>query len=750
MQKKLFEPPKLLRFTPRDYQQTAHDKAFECWDTDERGVLVRLFTGGGKTPTACMIAGTWLARGDDYLVMIISYEQQLVWQFAEEVLDFLGTQPGIEMGNDRARASDKVVVASRASLLVAPELLDSQREMFADYGITDLGPLWKLRADSWLKMLSSNRATPEQIRDQIELLKQDPEAHGDKWSRLHRFDPKLNWLLIFDEAHRHVRKLRSIGYLTDWFWTNPVTKQLGLTATPKRADGVSIGSQMFPAIAADYPLFHYTKPCAVKDGYAVPYVQKYISVEGVDFKSLKKIAGDFADSDLERILGEESVLAKLCQPMLDLVGDRRTLIFSPGVEMAANVARFVNARSEAVCPECQSAKWYPTLLIGDGAACECGTMIASEHVTKSGQQAKTIHGGTRPDDRKEVYHGHQNGMFQFLSVCGLCREGYNDPDISAVVVFRPVSKEASSLAEQMKGRGCRPARAIIRDLCTLKTSEERRALIKESTKPDCLIIDLVGITGLGDCASTALIYADGLPDEIVDRMEAILEEEGGDVEEVAERAEREAAEEKERIKQERLEAERRAKEEFEKRAKANADVAYSVHDVGHSSNASSGDPREATDSQYRFIESLGVEIVGYVLTKKQAGRLIDKLLSGETPQEATGITGIDEQYWKCKGPSAKQLKFAAWKRINVSWCQSSSDATLAIAAKINHDEFRQKVSKMITSAGTDAALSAVGMKMRHCGMAGDPELIVLGSKRRSELHTAKHDDFVPDSERNGG
>lgn len=741
MQKNLFEPPKLLRFTPRDYQQTAHDKAFEFWDTDERGVLVRLFTGGGKTPTACMIAGTWLARGDDYRVMIVSYEQQLVWQFAEEVVDFLGIQPGIEMGSDRAKQSDKVVVASRASLLLAPELLDDQRAMFKEeYGIMDLGPLWKARAESWLKMLKQNRATPEQIRDQIELLKREPEAHGDKWSRLHRFNPDLNWLLIFDEAHRHIRKLRTIGYLTDWFWANKKTKQLGLTATPKRADGVSIGSQMFPSIAADYPLFHYTKPCAVKDGYAVPYQQQYISVEGVDFKSLKKIAGDFDDSDLERILGEESTLAKLCQPMLDLVGDRRTLIFSPGVEMAANVARFVNARSEAVCPECQSAKWYPSLLIGDGAKCDCGTMIESTHITKRGQQAQTIHGGTRPEDRKEIYSGHQGGMFQFLSVCGLCREGYNDPDISAVVVFRPVSKEASSLAEQMKGRGCRPARAIIRDLCTLKTSEERRQLIAESTKPDCLIIDLVGITGLGDCASTALIYADGLPDEIVDRMETILEEEGGDVEEVVERAEREAAEEKERIKQERLEAERRAKEEFEKRAKANADVTYSVHDVGHSSNASSGDPREATDGQYRFVESLGVEIVGYVLTKKQAGRLIEKLLSGETPQEATRVTGIDEQYWKRKGPSAKQLKFASWKRIDISWCQSSSDATLAISARMNPQECREKLSGMIKAAGTDAALTSVGKKMKRCGMERDSQLIVLGSKRRSELH----DNFVPE------
>ena len=41
--------------------------------------------------------------------------------------------------------------------------------------------------------------------------------------------------------------------------------------------------------------------------------------------------------------------------------------------------------------------------------------------------------GTSPDEhRKRVYKTHQAGEFQVLSVCGLCREGYNDPGIAAV------------------------------------------------------------------------------------------------------------------------------------------------------------------------------------------------------------------------------------------------------------------------------------------------------------------------------
>jgi len=731
------EAPILTQFVARNYQQTAHDESFRLWDSGERGVLVRLATGTGKTPTACMIAGTWLARGDNYRVMVISYEKQLVWQFAQEVKDFLGIVPGIEMERERAHAADSVVVASRASLLLAPEVTEQQRERLSEeYGIDDLGPLWKARANSFLNMLSNGRISTEHVRDQIEELKQDPKAKGDKWSRLHRFDPDLNWMLCFDEAHRHVRKLRSVGYLTDWFWENPNTKQLGLTATPKRADGVSIGSQMFPAVAADYPLFHRSKTCAVKDGYAVPYEQKYISVEGVDFKNLKRVAGDFDDAELERVLGEEGTLAKLCQPLLDLMGDRRTLVFCPGIEMAQNVARFINARSEAVCPECQKAAWFPKLLIGDGAKCECGTMIADEHITKSGEQAKHINGSTRPQDRQEVYDGHQTGQFQVLVVVGLAREGYNDPDIGCVAIFRPVSKAASSLAEQMKGRGCRPAKSLIRDLCKIETPEERRKAIAESGKPNCLIVDLVGVTGLDDCASTALIYSEGLDDGIVERAQEILEEEGGDVEDAIDRAEMEDTEEKERIKREQDEAERRAREDFERRAKANADVEYSVHDVGHSATA---DPRIASDSQYGFLESLGVKIVDYSLTKKQAGRLIDKLLSGETAEQATHETGIGEDNWKRNGPSGKQVSFAAWKRIDVSWCKSPADATLAISARMKPDEFRSKMTKILQSAKTDAALTDAGRKMVKCGMGRDAKLIEIGQKRRRSMASSEEE-----------
>src|SRR5690606_15358410 len=97
------------------------------------------------------------------------------------------------------------------------------------------------------------------------------------------------------------------------------------------------------------------------------------------------------------------------------------LIFSPSVEMAQNVADYINARSEVECPSCATKKWYPNLLLGDGAKCrECGDFLSASNATKTGIQAHCVHGAIPHKHRKEVYRQHKAAKFQFLSICSLC------------------------------------------------------------------------------------------------------------------------------------------------------------------------------------------------------------------------------------------------------------------------------------------------------------------------------------------
>lgn len=640
-----------LSIDPRDYQSEATENSVRLWDSGVLGALVRAFTGAGKTIIAAMLIDLWLNRGDDYRAMVLSYEHQLVVQFAQEIQDVLGIRPGIEMDRETWKG-EPIVVASRQSLLPKSLVDESLKSQLAVHGLNDFDILTASLGKKLLRGLSKGEIDTGDAQAMIGEHNCHWMTHQERQivSRVHRFDPRFNWLIVADEAHKFAYKLKSIGHIHDWFAQNEKTRWLGITATPKRSDGVSIGHKMFPGVALDFPLYSPRGRCAIREGYAVPYRQKYICVEGVDFKSLKKVAGDFDENELERVLGTEEQLAKLVEPLLDLCETRKTLIFSPTVEMAKNVSAYINARVKCEC-QCGTVKWYPTLLIGDGAACpDCLSHIEVPNIIKSGDQCHVIHEAIPTKQRKEIYSDHQSGKFQFLSVCGLCKEGYNDPDIACVAVFRPVSKAASSLAEQMKGRGSRPLRNLINGIAT---AAERLETIQKSAKPDCLIVDLVGITGLADCASTALIYAEGLPDEVKQVAEDILlSGEIENVEEAIEEAQTRVEADKERIRQERLEMERRAKEEAQRRAKADAQVDYSTHDVG---TGSAVDPSRVTDKQLKRIGFWGLEFQGWEPTKKQAGRIIEQLNNGVPLNEIAYTNSIPEDCWKEKFASSGQI-----------------------------------------------------------------------------------------------
>lgn len=485
--------------TPRDYQQRGLDKAFKLFERSSEGVLLASHTGSGKTLLGSLAAERWLELGPDHRVMICAHERQLVSQFAEEVEFFTGIKAGIEMGDQRVKWgpwAPKIIVASRATL---------------------------------------------------------QERKGGV-HRLKKFPNHLNWLLILDEAHRWAYKLKTCRQIFEHFEENKECRRLGLTATPERGDGVSL-RRICPDIGLDFPLYNLDgKPCGVTEGWAVPYDQRYITVHGVEWKDVRTTAGDFREEDLEKMLMEQGEILKLVEPLLRLVGNRRTIIFNPGVQMAKAVAHTINA-----------------LVRGEDWKYDFDRPGLAEALD-----------GSVPDHlRNSVYKRHQSGDFQFLSVCGLCREGYNDPGIGAVAVFRPT--KSRPLAEQMKGRGCRPLRGIVDGL---ETAEERRAAIAASDKPNCMVIDLVGITGMPPVVSTLDLLMDGKPDLVRDLAEKIVEEqqekgETVDLVEAAKKAIQQVkAEEDEKKQSIREQQERREREEYERRAaKLHGEVSFTEQQV---------------------------------------------------------------------------------------------------------------------------------------------------------------------------
>lgn len=450
-----------MGITPRDYQQAAMDRAFELWNEGSVGCIARLFTGAGKTILASITIGRWLAQGDEYRAIVMCHETQLVWQFAEEITDVLGIRPEIEMGEYVISPIriPKITVASKMSL-------------------------WSREEDGVVRQ-----------------------------PRLEKFcNFQYKWLVVIDELHRYQASQKSFKHIVSWFRESPHCKTLGITATPERGDKKTL-AVLTPDIAYDYRLYDVDGGrCGVSDGWAVPYDQRFVVVEGVDFKKIGEVAKDFNEGELEAELTTTKALASMIEPTIKLVGNRQTLIFCVTVAMAKMVAAYINALTEKG---------------------ECNGL------------AESVDGSIAHSIRMDVYKRFEAESFQFLVVCGLCREGYNCPGIGAVAVFRPT--KSRPLAEQMKGRGCRPLRGLVNESMT---AEERVAKISGSAKPTCMIVDLVGITGMADCASTAQMLAEGKPDEVIDRANAAAMEIAAndpeatiDMGEQIRRAERELAEE---------------------------------------------------------------------------------------------------------------------------------------------------------------------------------------------------------------
>jgi len=331
-----------MNVVPRDYQIQSIEATHGFFAKSRDGVLIRQPTGTGKTVVGCFLIHEWIKRSPSHRAIVIAHEQQLIWQFRDEIEDLIGITPEIEMSGNRVGDGclPRIIVASRASL--------------------------------------------------VERLEKDPDTNQEfVTSRLYKFSNDYKWLVIIDECHRYKLGLKSFAHIYEHFRKGEANRMVGLTATPERGDKISLGT-MFPNIACDYRLFDVDGgPCAVRDGWAVPYDQRFIVVKDIDFKGLRVVAGDFTDAELEEKLGAKEVLAKLLDPMRDLVEDRCTLIFSPGVKMAHAVAQYLNAENVA----------------------ENGP---SEDI------AYSLDGTVSTDVRKDIYKRFSNRKFQFLSVCGLC------------------------------------------------------------------------------------------------------------------------------------------------------------------------------------------------------------------------------------------------------------------------------------------------------------------------------------------
>jgi superfamily II DNA or RNA helicase len=390
-----------------------------------------------------------------------------------------------------------------------------------------------------------------------------------------KFNSEEFGLLVIDEAHHVVAG--SYRAVINWFRKNPACKVLGVTATPKRADELALG-QVFESVAYRYGINR-----AVEDGWLVPVDQQSVKVEGLDFSKVHALAGDFNEGELEKILTEETIHHKVSAPVVEIAGDRPSLVFCCTVQHA----KLMSMMLERYKPS--SSAW--------------------------------LSGGTDMRERRETIDRYKRGELQFLCNCGLFLEGFDAPTTSVVVMARPT--KSIVIYAQVLGRGTRPLPGVVDGL---ETPAERIAAIEASDKPNMLALDFVGNSGRHKLITAADVLGGryGIPVRDYARETVAQEERPVSVAECLDRAEAELdllEEEKQRRRTITARAQYQTREvspfDYRQAASATATVKRPTGEM-------------ATPKQIAYLIRLGVSREkASSFTKRQASTVIDKLLSGK-------------------------------------------------------------------------------------------------------------------------
>ncbi len=289
--------------------------------------------------------------------------------------------------------------------------------------------------------LQKNRVIVSSIQTQI-------SGRGER-KRMHRFNTSHPWFVVVDEAHHAVSA--SYRAVIDHYMKHPQSRLLGVTATPDRLDERALG-QVFASCA-----YEYDTARAIREGWLVPIRQRFVQCASLDLSGCRVSGGDLQLNDLEIAL--EKSLQEMVLPMVDIVGNRRTLVFAATVHHAERVCEILNRPGVSK-----------------------GTAVI-------------VHGGTDRELRRQLFREFGDGKHQFLVNVAVATEGWDDPatdaqGVQVVAMMRPTQSRA--VYQQAIGRGTRSLPGTVDGH---ENSAQRRAAIAASAKTALLVLDFRGNAG---------------------------------------------------------------------------------------------------------------------------------------------------------------------------------------------------------------------------------------------------------------
>ena len=219
--------------------------------------------------------------------------------------------------------------------------------------------------------------------------------------------PKIDFLVI-DEAH-HSTSDSYQRIIAQTKKINPNLLIYGVTATPNRSDKKNL-SGVFSNVADQIRISEL-----IASGHLVP-PKTYIIDVGTqkDLGKVKKTAGDFDMSEVEKIMNKSPITDAVFSKWQQYASSRKTVIFCSTVKHAISVAEAFN---------------------------------------NNGIKTSLVHGGLSDNERKIALAEYEKGDAQVIVNVSVLTEGWDYQPTSCVILLRPSSFKSTMI--QMIGRGLR-------------------------------------------------------------------------------------------------------------------------------------------------------------------------------------------------------------------------------------------------------------------------------------------------------
>lgn len=480
----------------------------------------------------------------------------------------------------------------------------AHREELIDQGVQKVARVTGERADiemgaRWSREHSLWGDKPLIVGASIQTL---TAKSGDKY-RMERFNPSEFAVIVIDEAHHATAD--SYKRVIKHFRQNPNCLILGVTATPDRADEAALG-QVFESVAYDCQL-----PDLIREGWLCPIKQQFVTVTDLDFSECRTTAGDLNGADLARVMEQEKIVHGIVGPAVEIIGDKLTLAFAASVAQAEKMTELFN-------------RYKP-------------------------DSARFISGETPREIRQQIISSFRRHEFQFLCNCAVATEGFDVPGIQVVI---PKATKSRPLYAQMVGRATRPADGLVDKY---DTAEARVEAIRNSEKPDCTVLDFVGVSGRHKLITTADILGGNYDDDVIDAAVAEAREREGPVNmaDVLELAE------KKKLEYERLEEQRRMQAIPRDRIKAKTSHVsrtidpFNILDIMPRRERGWDSGRELSPKMKGLLERQGINIEG--LSYAKAGQLCGEIIRRFTNKECSFKQAklLQKHGYETKGMSMK-------------------------------------------------------------------------------------------------